>query len=190
MPNSQPMVEMQDIIEYEFIVVPFRSFLEDVVEPAGVERVFLEFGAVPGRRVLGKTFQHEKCADKSSGIYGGVDPHPVPPGVGIGPGGGTGVDCLRTSRYRKQGIYPHRISVQHRRFRRSGHFIFRRCLDPDARRGGFHYQFIFRNYAESVCILGACGCRSAESDERQDDTFHNVSGLHHVTDIFCKFHVS
>lgn len=46
-------------IEYHLIVIPFGPLLKDIVKPAGVERIFLQFLAVPCRSILRETLQNE-----------------------------------------------------------------------------------------------------------------------------------
>lgn len=73
-------IRMQHVVEYRVVVVPFRTALEYVAEPAFEWRNRLYGSPVPRCGVLGQTFEYEQCADEGSAEYGCINPHAVPVG--------------------------------------------------------------------------------------------------------------
>lgn len=73
-------VGVEHIVEDRVVMVPFGSALEYILEPSSVERVFLQFGAVPCCSVFGQEFEYKQGRNESPGEHGGVDPHAVPVG--------------------------------------------------------------------------------------------------------------
>jgi hypothetical protein len=76
---------MEQVVEYEQVVIPFRAFFENILIPSAVEWHAVDFGPVPRGGIFGQHFQYEQRPDKRPGKNSRVNPHAVPPRVGICP---------------------------------------------------------------------------------------------------------